>query len=236
MSLLFAYQGLLLLIIVLIVPVLAVLNSAATTRILNERPDLRWAFYQQGILFQWLLVALIGLALWWQGVGLSAIGLWSVWRLDFWLSFVGLSLLSLLVYRWYRPGAVVSRRVNKLYRHVAHYLPVDHRSFHWGVPMALTAGVCEELIFRGYLYHQLLNWMPVWLAVILVNVVFAVTHYATGLLNMLGSFLLGLLFSSLFLLTGDLWLSMWLHALIDLLAMTLYPLANQSLQKDQQAS
>ena len=140
MSLLFAYQGLLLLIIVLIVPVLAVLNSAATARILNDRPDLRWAFYQQGILFQWLLVVLIGLALWWQGVGLSTIGLLSVWRLDFWLSFLGLSLLSLLVYRWYRPGAVVSQRVSKLYRHVAHFLPVDQRSFYWGGPWPSPPG------------------------------------------------------------------------------------------------
>ena len=227
MNLLSAYQGLLLLVIVLVLPVLAVLNSAATARILKDKPELRWAFYQQGMVFQWLLVALIGLALWWQGVGLSDIGLTTVWRADFWLSFLGLLLLSLLVYRWYQPGGVIKRWTNQLYHHVAHYLPVDQRSFYWGLPMALTAGLCEELIFRGYLFHYLLNWMPVWLAVLLVNVVFALTHYATGLVNMLGSFLLGLLFSGLFLLTGDLWLSMWLHALIDLLAMTLYPLVNQ---------
>jgi membrane protease YdiL (CAAX protease family) len=231
MSLLSVYQGLLLLIIVLILPALAVLNSATTSRILNDKPELRWAFYQQGMVFQWLLVALIGIALWWQGMGLNSIGLLAVWCLEFWLSFVALVCLSLLVHRWYRPGLVVRRWVNKLYHHVAHYLPVDHRSFHWGVPMALTAGLCEELIFRGYVYHQLLNWMPLWLAVLLTNLVFAVTHYATGLINMLGSFLLGLLFSGLFLLTGDLWLSIWLHALIDLLAMTLYPLANQPRQE-----
>jgi membrane protease YdiL (CAAX protease family) len=224
MSLLTVYQGLLLLIIVVALPLLAVLNSAATVRLMTERPDIRWAFYQQGILVQWLLVGLIAAALWWQGSDLSAVGLKVVTRPMFWLSFGVLLLGALLAYRWYRPGAFVTRWVSKLYRHVAHYLPVDQRSFRWGVPMAITAGLCEELIFRGYLHHQLLNWLPLWLAVLVTNGVFAATHYATGLVNMLGSFLLGLLFSGLFLWTGDLWLSMWLHALIDLLAITLYPL------------
>ena len=236
MSLLSAYQALLLLILVLILPVLAVLNSAATARILNAKPELRWAFYQQGMIFQWLLVVLIGLALWWQGEEWSAIGLQPILRTEFWLSFVALVLLARLVYRWYRPGTGVIRWIQALYQHVAHYLPVDQRSFNWGVPMALTAGLCEEMIFRGYLYHQLLNWVPIWLAVLLVNVVFAVTHYATGLLNVLGAFALGLLFSGLYLWTGDLWLSMWLHALIDLLAMTLYPLANQPAEKSRQTT
>lgn len=227
MNMTFIYQLFLLLIITVLLPWLTIRNSVAMKALLLEQPAMRWAFYQQGALFQWLMVLLIMVSLWWSGAGPSAIGWSSYAHLGFWCSLLALVLLSWLTVRRHRPRPGLSHWVRRLYGHVAHFLPTDQRSYRWGVVMALTAGVCEELIYRGFLHHQLSMWLPVWAAVLLTNVVFALTHYTTGLINMLGSFVLGVLFSVGYLLTGDLWLSMWLHVLIDLLAMTLYPLVNQ---------
>ncbi|MFC3194407.1 CPBP family intramembrane glutamic endopeptidase [Marinicella sediminis] len=225
MTLLWLYQMMLLVVIGVLLPVMAVRNSADTRHILQQRPGLRATFYQQGAIMQWFLVALILVAQWWQGGGLSAIGWSTALSWHFWLSMSGLVMVSILTWKLYCPGPMVGAWLVRLYSHVAHYLPVDTRSYSWGVVMAVTAGICEELIYRGLLYHLLIQWIPDWSGMILANVVFAVTHYSTGWVNAAGAFVLGLLFSWLYWLTGDLWLSMWLHAAIDLLAVTLYPLA-----------
>jgi uncharacterized protein len=61
---------------------------------------------------------------------------------------------------------------------------------HWYdlVLLALLAGVCEEIFFRGFLYLWIAGWNLV-LAVILTNLLFGVAHAVTPLYALLAAFL-----------------------------------------------
>jgi len=99
------------------------------------------------------------------------------------------------------------------------YLPKNQRELKYFYALSLMAAVSEELVFRYYLYHAFVeSGIAVWLAVILVNILFAITHAGTGLQNILSSFFLGLVFSVIYYFSGLLLLPIIFHATIDISA------------------
>jgi uncharacterized protein len=92
----------------------------------------------------------------------------------------------------------------------------ERRSF--GV-LALTAGGCEELLYRGFLLAVVVAEAPglgPWRLVLVSALAFAVAHTYQGVVGMLTAGVLGGGFAVLFLGTGSLLLPVLLHALIDL--------------------
>lgn len=85
------------------------------------------------------------------------------------------------------------------------------------LPAALLISVLEELIFRGFLLQQLLSVSRP-LAVILSSAIYAAVHLRSSTLTLAtwmelgGLFLLGVVLSMSYLLTGRLYLSLGLHA------------------------
>jgi len=87
------------------------------------------------------------------------------------------------------------------------------------VAVSLSAGFCEELVFRGYLQRQLHAWTGRgWLAVVLQAAVFGVAHGYQGVLPCAKIALIGLLFGALAWRRGGLVPGMFAHALVDVLA------------------
>lgn len=77
-------------------------------------------------------------------------------------------------------------------------------------------GASEELLLRGFLMNRLRIGRPVWVAVLISSLTFAVLHLpneGAGGLALLNVFLFGLLASLLYLVTGSLWVSMGAHSL-----------------------
>lgn len=225
------YYLFVLLLVMVAMPLLAIRSSRTLVHVLRTQPELRSSFYLQGIVVQWLLTALVLLGMWFKqdqwallGLTLDGAGLWL-------LVLLVMVILSLLFNRYATLGAAGQARVQKLYHHVAHYLPTNNSQYRWGVLLSLTAGICEEIVYRGFVFWRLSLLMGVLPAMILTNLVFAFVHVATGLKNALWSFVLGMVFSLFYLYTGDLWLSICCHAAIDLLSITLYPKALQSAAK-----
>lgn len=93
--------------------------------------------------------------------------------------------------------------------------------------LSLSAGICEEIVFRGffitYLY-SLLQFLPIQtaqiLAVLFPAIIFGFVHYYQGWKAMLKISLMAVLFGYIFMLTGSLWLLILLHFLVDLLGGT----------------
>lgn len=56
------------------------------------------------------------------------------------------------------------------------------------VLLSLLAGVCEEIMFRGFLYFWIRQWNPV-LAVIVTNLLFGIAHAVTPLYALLAAFI-----------------------------------------------
>jgi membrane protease YdiL (CAAX protease family) len=101
------------------------------------------------------------------------------------------------------------------------FLPETRRELGHFMPMAITAGVTEEIIARGFLISYV-GWYTgpsaagVAAAVALPAVAFAVGHRYQGLKMMLRIAVLALFFGAIFVVTGSLLIPIILHALVDI--------------------
>ena len=90
--------------------------------------------------------------------------------------------------------------------------------------LAITAGICEELIFRGFGLAYV-RWLwpatPRWAAIVIIATAFGVAHLYQGPRGILLTGLVGAYFTWLVLSTGSLWPAMALHALLDLRVLAL---------------
>ena len=109
-----------------------------------------------------------------------------------------------------------------------HYLVGNSAAFIATVPvMVITAGFGEETFFRGYLFERfgkLIGYSPgaKALTVLFSSAVFASLHYFDqGLAGAQQASITGLVFGTIFALTGRLWTLMCAHAAFDLTAITI---------------
>ncbi|MGD0631083.1 MAG: CPBP family intramembrane glutamic endopeptidase [Terracidiphilus sp.] len=102
---------------------------------------------------------------------------------------------------------------------VSKLLPETHEERLWFAAISVTAGVCEEVLCRGFMFRYLdgialhLSLLP---TILLASAVFGVNHIYQGKLGMLKTGIAGLAFGGLFLLTGNLLLPILLHIAIDM--------------------
>ncbi|HEY0802794.1 MAG TPA: CPBP family intramembrane glutamic endopeptidase [Steroidobacteraceae bacterium] len=98
-------------------------------------------------------------------------------------------------------------------------LTVPNRLF-----IAVTAGVVEEVIYRGYaigLGRQILG--SLWLAALVSLVVFTGAHFRWGVSHLLSAFWAGLVLSVLFVFSQDLIACILAHIAIDVLGIIIAP-------------
>lgn len=81
--------------------------------------------------------------------------------------------------------------------------------------LAVAAAVSEEIFFRGYLMWFAERWFSPWASVLATSVLFAMAHSFQGPQNVVRLFFFGLVLGALYLVSGSLWLSMALHAIIN---------------------
>jgi len=81
--------------------------------------------------------------------------------------------------------------------------------------VSISAGFCEELLFRGFVMWMLEPVLGVWLAAITSLALFAAAHAYQGLGGLARSALLGAALTALVLVTRSLWPAIAMHAVID---------------------
>lgn len=102
---------------------------------------------------------------------------------------------------------------------LSYFLPATWVERRWFSFLCITAGICEETLFRGFLLHYLhvVPWtLNLTLALLLASVLFGLQHLYLGAGGVASTCLSGVVFGLLFLLTGNLLLPMLLHATSDL--------------------
>jgi membrane protease YdiL (CAAX protease family) len=85
--------------------------------------------------------------------------------------------------------------------------------------VGITAGVCEEILFRGFLLRYLHTYpwqLNLTLALLLSAIIFGAQHLYQGAKGVASTTVAGVFFGLLFLLSGSLLLPILLHALMDL--------------------
>lgn len=107
-------------------------------------------------------------------------------------------------------------------------LPTTRRG-RWGwAGVSVTAGITEEILYRGLLVlvvTALAPDVPPGLLVLGLAVVFGMAHWYQGRVGMLSTGLAGALLTGLYLATGSLLLPILVHCLIDLRALLIPPVA-----------
>ena len=101
----------------------------------------------------------------------------------------------------------------------SYFFPATWTERRWWVFVCITAGVCEETLFRGFMLHYLhvFPWtLNLTLALLISSVMFGFNHLYQGAGGTAGSAIVGFLFGLLFLLTGNLLLPIIFHGVIDL--------------------
>jgi membrane protease YdiL (CAAX protease family) len=83
--------------------------------------------------------------------------------------------------------------------------------------LSITAGIVEEILWRGFLIWYLSQFMPLWAAAVVSTVGFGLGHAYQGFAHLPQLTAVGAAFAGLYLLTGSVWLPMILHTAVDIL-------------------
>lgn len=184
----------------------------------SGRPGVRERMYAKTVLEQWAFVALLA-ALWWTGGrALPPLGLGAVegWRL--WVALgvaVGLPILFVLQARAAtRPEARTA--ILRQLEYARLLLPHTRSEFRWFEALSVTAGICEELLFRGYLIWYLAHYVGMGWGAALSALGFGLAHAYQGRHGAIRATLAGAVFTGGYLLIGQLWPLMVAHAAIDM--------------------
>lgn len=95
-------------------------------------------------------------------------------------------------------------------------IPHTQRELYWFYAMSVTAGITEEILWRGYLLWYVSHWGPIWMSWLLVVIAFGYVHIYLGRLGVIRATLAGAVLLGLYWFSGSLWLPMLLHAVIDI--------------------
>lgn len=181
--------------------------------------DARVKFYKGVLKFHWPLT--IGLLGWWllSGNSLESIGLVPVADGRQWVA-IGVGAVAILAQVVYL--ATVSRNADKLtaikeqlgeMSNLAPQTPTENRLFDM---VSITAGVCEEILYRGLLLSTMVSLVGTWPAVAITSFIFGLGHMYQGISGITKTGLVGLVLAWLTVSSGSLFIAIVLHAVVDL--------------------
>lgn len=181
----------------------------------------RIRFYRETAVIEWLFLAVLLIA--WTAFGRQFAGLGFVTPggPGFWIGSAVVSLLvGYLLYTWWwairaadAERAAQIESIGKLIR----YLPQTNRELGGFVGISLTAGIVEEIVYRGFVLWYFGQFMPIWAAVLVSSAAFGLGHSYQGPNGALRCGLLGLGFAILYVASGSIWLPIVAHFLLDAL-------------------
>lgn len=174
--------------------------------------------WSSSIVFLWTLVA-PGVALWmferrsWTELRLVAPHGWRI------LGTIGLLLAVAIFYARLVATIARARRSNKrikFAKNVARRAPHTRAELAWWMALSVSAGFCEEFIFRGYLIWVLQPALGLWFAAAASLIVFAAAHAYQGAKGVVAVGFVGGLLTLVVLVFGSLVPAIAMHTLADL--------------------
>jgi membrane protease YdiL (CAAX protease family) len=212
---------------ILILPLQAVRGIHALDRQVLIDRSARLEFYRVAMISQWLLMPFVVAASWNPAPLRQTLGLVlpTMSTEDLAIAIV----LAILLLSQSPIVPAVRRRLagSQSLRHALHplrnLLPRSEAEKRRWVAVSATAGICEEIVFRGFLFYYLQQVIGLSLygAIVSSSFIFAISHYYQGLNNVVRIGLVGLLLAILYAVTDSLVLPIALHILLDLGALNM---------------
>lgn len=232
--------------VTLVRPLLSRRRYQKFLREVAANPALRTRYYLKILVEQWLWLVVIGVILLLGSVVPSTLGLRAP---DDW----GYTLLLIVEVMIVVPIAlfVMVRRIAKtqkpglakLLLAVKELLPHTSRERFLWLLVSVTAGTCEEVVFRGFLLWYFLTLgaflqlqISVLVALVLTTILFGFGHIYQGWKGVLGTGLVGALLAYLYVSTGSLLLPIVCHVLIDARIVFLAPVLLKVIERQKVSS
>ncbi len=120
----------------------------------------------------------------------------------------------------------IRAKAGKAAKNLAFLLPSTREERRWWWLVCLTAGICEEIVYRGFLLHYFhvvplhLSWT---LALVVSSLIFGIGHLYQGIAGAVQTAVMGFVLGAMFLATGNLLLPMVVHAVLDLRVLAMLP-------------
>ena len=181
----------------------------------------RIKMYLATIFFQWLLAALVAWRALARGLSPGELGIVPALSISvLFLTLIGAALIAAAhwanVRRMARSDHPNLQRLRAL---GARLFPRSRSELALFVVLSLTAGICEEFLFRGFVMAALLRTgLPTWLVVILSSALFGLAHLYQGKGGSLGTGILGTLFALVRIIFGSLLPAVVWHSVLDIVA------------------
>jgi membrane protease YdiL (CAAX protease family) len=179
------------------------------------------ALYAMTIAFQWVLVGLVAWRAVARGITIQELGLGS----QGWLRIVvgglfGAAFIGGLQWLNLRRIGKMEGEAPELLRKLANrLLPVNPLEYLPYSALAITAGVCEEFLYRGFAIASLCKaGLPLWLVVIISSILFGLAHAYQGRGGIISTGVFGVLLAIGRIGFGSLVPVMMWHAGLDLAA------------------
>jgi len=202
--------------IVLVVPLYSYLNRRRLETVAEAN---RRSLYLRSMAAQWLL-ALVTLYAWWRhGRPFDALGFTLEPGIVTTSAEIVCVMATIAVVMRLRTmaswppekGTALRERIGG----TAIVLPRTKPELAWFFGVALTAGICEELLYRGFFFAVAAPYLTIYGAAVASAIVFALGHAYQGWRKMALVAVVGLFLGAFYFLTGSIVFPMFLHVLID---------------------
>jgi membrane protease YdiL (CAAX protease family) len=189
-------------------------------------PAERLALYASTIIFQWFAVGVAAWRAWAHKFSAGELGLGARDRTPIILvALVGAAIFAVL--QWLnlrRMGRLAPNARGRLQALAERVLPQSAREATPFFALAVTAGICEEFLYRGFAIAAFVRvGLPTWLVVVLSSLLFGLAHLYQGRGGFLGTTILGLLFGAARIVFGSLVPVVAWHIAVDVVAGTAGP-------------
>jgi len=199
-------------------------GRARLKRLLSQPPGgtkEKLVLYGATVAFQWVITMVVAWRAFARGLTSAEMGLARAFSADFFVaSVVGAALLC--TFQWFnlrRLGRASGPVVDLVRQLAEHLLPRKTVEFAPYCALALTAGVCEEFLYRGFAMAALSRaGLATWMVVVLTSILFGLAHAYQGRGGMIGTGLLGLVFAVSRRFFSSLGPVMVWHAAVDVIA------------------
>ena len=177
--------------------------------------------YLSTIAFQWVGVALVGWRAWARGMNLRDLGLMLPDQVGIVIAaVVGTATFALL--QWFnlrRVGQLPAEARGFVQSFADRVLPHRVVEFVPFLGLAVTAGICEEFLFRGFTMGALLKFgLASWEAILVSSILFGLGHLYQGRGGIVSTLILGIIFGITKIAYDTLAVVMFWHIAVDVVA------------------
>jgi len=120
----------------------------------------------------------------------------------------------------------IRAKAGKAAKRLAFLLPSTREERAWWWAVCITAGICEEIVYRGFLlhyFHALPFHLSLTWALVVSSLIFGIGHLYQSVGGGVQTAVIGFVFGVMFVMTGSLAIPIVVHAVMDLRVLAMLP-------------